>query len=160
MPVRPSCVPRRRAVCAGRPRPPPTSRTTGASLTTGCSSRAASASPPPARAAELWRREQRPEWRLPAVVGDALLPTDEFARPTCVDAWEGKELWVYERLGKGDTVTAVGALPPDRFTLLTGRGVLHVVDARGGDRTVARPLKPGSHAVPRLSPAPAPSASS
>lgn len=67
---------------------------------------------------------------------------------------------VYDRLGKGDTVTAVGALPPDRFALLTGRGVLHVVDAGGGERTVARALNTGSHAVPRLSPAPAPSASS
>ncbi|MDX3716075.1 protein kinase [Streptomyces europaeiscabiei] len=90
---------------------------------------------------ELWSREQLTEWRRPAVVGDALLLTHEFDHPTCVDAGEGKELWVYKELGKGDTVTAVGALPPDRFALLTEKGVLHVVDARSGDRTVARVLR-------------------
>ncbi|UIX30338.1 protein kinase domain-containing protein [Streptomyces sp. GQFP] len=92
---------------------------------------------------ELWRREERTdtEWRRPAVVGDALLLTDELARPTCVDARTGKERWTYRELGKSDTVTAVGALPPDRFALLTEKGVLHVVDARSGDRTVARALK-------------------
>ncbi|WP_228034236.1 outer membrane protein assembly factor BamB family protein [Streptomyces spongiae] len=74
-------------------------------------------------------------------MGDALLLTDEFARPTCVDARGGKELWVYEELGEGDTVAAVGALPPDRFALLTETGALHVVDARSGDRTVARALR-------------------
>ncbi|TRO58175.1 protein kinase domain-containing protein [Streptomyces sp. IB201691-2A2] len=90
---------------------------------------------------ELWRREQLTEWRRPAVVGDALLLTDEVAHPTCVDAREGQELWTYRELGKGDTVTAVGALPPDRFALLTEKGTLHVIDARSGDRTAARALK-------------------
>lgn len=90
---------------------------------------------------ELWRREQSTEWSRPAVVGDALLLTDEFARATCVDAREGEELWTYKELGKDDTVTAVGALPPDRFALLTEKGMLHIVDARSGDRTAARALK-------------------
>ncbi|QQM38629.1 serine/threonine-protein kinase [Streptomyces liliifuscus] len=92
---------------------------------------------------ELWRREERSEWRRPAVVGDALLLTDEFARPTCVGAREGEELWAYGELGKDDTVTAVGALPPDRFALLTEKGMLHIVDARSGDRVTARALKTG-----------------
>ncbi|MFF3850451.1 protein kinase [Streptomyces sp. NPDC002328] len=90
---------------------------------------------------ELWRREQRTEWRRPAVVGQALLLTEELARPTCVDATTGEELWSYRELGRGDTVTAVGALPPDRFALLTEKGVLHIVAARSGARTVARALK-------------------
>ncbi|MFD3374263.1 MULTISPECIES: protein kinase [unclassified Streptomyces] len=90
---------------------------------------------------ELWRRKQFTEWRRPAVVGDALLLTDELAHPTCVGAGEGEELWTYRELGKGDTVTAVGALPPDRFALLTEKGMLHIVDARSGDRIAARALK-------------------
>ncbi|WP_328688803.1 serine/threonine-protein kinase [Streptomyces phaeochromogenes] len=90
---------------------------------------------------ELWRRKQSTEWRRPAVVGDALLLTDELARPTCVDAREGEQLWTYRELGEGDTVTAVGALPPDRFALLTEKGMLHIVDSRSGDRTAARALK-------------------
>ncbi|MEU9955134.1 protein kinase [Streptomyces sp. NPDC050982] len=90
---------------------------------------------------ELWRREQLTEWRRPAVVGDALLLTHQFVHPTCVDAKEGKELWDYRELDEDDTVTAVGALPPDRFALLTDKGMLHIVDARSGDRTAARALK-------------------
>ncbi|MCX4911194.1 protein kinase [Streptomyces sp. NBC_00878] len=92
---------------------------------------------------ELWSREQLTEWRRPAVVGDALLLTDELAHPTCVDAKEGEELWAYRELGEDDTVTAVGALPPDRFALLTEKGMLHIVDARSGDRMAARTLKTG-----------------
>ncbi|MFJ3667245.1 protein kinase [Streptomyces sp. NPDC090106] len=93
--------------------------------------------------AGLWRREQLTEWRRPAVVGETILLTHEFVRPTCVDARTGKELWFYGELGKDDRVTAAGALPPDRFALLTEKGVLHIVDARSGHRTAARTLGTG-----------------
>ncbi|MFC9908266.1 protein kinase [Streptomyces sp. NPDC127197] len=101
----------------------------------------------------LWQRKGEDEWPRPAVAGDALLFTDGYDEQECVFADDGTVRWRYSGVGKGYQVAVAGALPPDRFAVLTTGRVLHLVDVRDGRRISGReldvPVAPGATAFAR-----------
>ncbi|MEE1801759.1 PQQ-binding-like beta-propeller repeat protein [Streptomyces sp. JV176] len=104
--------------------------------------------------AALWSRDESP--RPPAVLGDALLLAPALGSGArCLEGASGRARWTYAGLGDDDPA-ALAALPgAGRFALLAtdgaGRGRLHLVDVRTGERAALGPraytVTPGTTAL-------------
>ncbi|MFI6703268.1 protein kinase [Streptomyces sp. NPDC050509] len=104
--------------------------------------------------AALWSRDESP--RPPAVLGDALLLAPALGSAArCLEGSSGRVRWTYAGLGDDDPA-ALAALPEaGRFALLAtdgaGRGRLHLVDVRTGERAALGPraytVTPGTTAL-------------